>query len=121
VAGYLIDRVRAFITRAEQGWAGVERRTLQQLARSEQRLEVAGHGVRRAAGNALAFAEQRVLVAEARVGAVDPVRTLARGWTITRRPDGTLVRSADALTAGDELVTTFATSTVRSRVEGSPP
>jgi exodeoxyribonuclease VII large subunit len=120
VAGYLIDRVRAFIIRAEQGWSGVERRTLQQLARSEQRLEVAGHGVRRAAGNALAFAEQRVLVAEARVGAVDPVRTLARGWSITRRPGGTLVRSADALTPGDELVTTFATSMVRSRVEGSP-
>ena len=58
----------------------------------------------------------------ARVRALDPERTLARGWSITRRPDGTIVRSAADVSDGDELVTTLADGTVRSRVEpgGSP-
>ena len=53
----------------------------------------------------------------ARVDALDPVRTLARGWSITRRADGTLVRDAADLHPGDALVTTLAHGEVTSRVE----
>ena len=47
---------------------------------------------------------------------LDPAAALARGWSITRRADGTLVRAAAGLSAGDELVTTLADGTVTSRV-----
>ena len=56
-----------------------------------------------------------------RVRLLDPVTTMARGWTITRTADGRTVRSADELTPGTEIVTTFASGTARSRVEEIHP
>ena len=53
----------------------------------------------------------------ARVRSLDPVHTMARGWSITRTADGTIVRSADDLAAGATIVTTFAKGSARSRVE----
>ena len=65
---------------------------------------------------------ERVLAAiELRVRALDPARALARGWSITHRADGTLVSDASRLVAGDDLVTTVAMGTVRSRVTDTSP
>lgn len=55
---------------------------------------------------------------EARVRALDPRRVLERGYTITRTKDGTIVRAAAAVTAGDVVVTETGDGTVQSRVEG---
>ena len=54
---------------------------------------------------------------EARVRALDPAATLARGWSITRRTDGSLVRTPTDVAAGDEIVTMVSGGEVRSRVE----
>ena len=56
-----------------------------------------------------------------RVRLLDPVNTMARGWSITRAADGRTVRSAADLQPGDQIVTTFATGTARSRVEETQP
>jgi exonuclease VII large subunit len=56
-----------------------------------------------------------------RVRLLDPVSTMARGWSITRTVDGRTVRAAHELHPGDEIVTTFATGTARSRVEETRP
>jgi exodeoxyribonuclease VII large subunit len=53
----------------------------------------------------------------ARVRLLDPVHTMARGWSITRTEDGTIVRSADDLSTGATIVTTLAKGSARSRVE----
>ena len=53
----------------------------------------------------------------ARVRLLDPVHTMARGWSITRTSDGTIVRSADDLAPGSMITTTFAKGNARSRVE----
>ena len=53
----------------------------------------------------------------ARVRLLDPVNTMARGWSITRTADGRTVRSAADIAVGDQIVTTFATGTATSRVE----
>jgi exonuclease VII large subunit len=45
---------------------------------------------------------------------------LARGWTITRRADGRIIRSPDELDVDDVLITQFATGTSRSRVVPAP-
>lgn len=54
---------------------------------------------------------------EARVRALDPAATIARGWSITRRADGTLVRTPDDVTPGDEITTTVSGGQIRSQVE----
>ncbi|MEY2407136.1 MAG: exodeoxyribonuclease large subunit, partial [Acidimicrobiaceae bacterium] len=55
---------------------------------------------------------------EAQVRGLDPVRLLARGWSITRRDDGRLVRSVTDAAPGAALVTTVADGELRSRVDG---
>ncbi|MGB8861391.1 MAG: exodeoxyribonuclease VII large subunit, partial [Ilumatobacteraceae bacterium] len=52
-----------------------------------------------------------------RLRLLDPVHTMARGWSVTRTVDGRTVRDAAQLQPGDEIVTTFASGTARSRVE----
>lgn len=54
---------------------------------------------------------------EHRLRLLDPVFTMARGWSITRTTDGRTVRSAADLQPGDHIITTFATGTATSRVE----
>lgn len=54
---------------------------------------------------------------ERQVRLVDPIHTLARGWSITRTEDGRTVRTAADLVRGDTLVTTFAAGTAESRIE----
>jgi exodeoxyribonuclease VII large subunit len=53
----------------------------------------------------------------ARISALDPVRTLARGYSITRLSGGAIVRSQADVAAGDLLVTSLATGEITSRVE----
>ncbi len=53
----------------------------------------------------------------ARVRLLDPVHTMARGWSITRTNNGGVVRDAGDLAAGDTIITTFAKGNARSRVE----
>ena len=59
----------------------------------------------------------------ARVRGLDPARILTRGWSITRRGDGTLVRSTDDVSIDDQLFTTLeggeVTSTVNSVTDGN--
>lgn len=63
------------------------------LERSERRLDDLQARVLARAGAILERADSRLDVTAARVAAVDPAVQLARGWSITRRADGTVVRS----------------------------
>ena len=80
----------------------------------------AGRLVQRAP-RALAAAGRELDAVEAQVRALDPARTLARGWSITRGADGRVVRSAAALAPGDALVTTLADGQVASTVTTPAP
>jgi len=86
------------------------------LAAAEARVTAAGTRVGRAASQVAATADATVDVAAARVGAADPARALARGWSLTRTAGGCLVRRAGQLQPGDDLVTTFADGEARSTV-----
>jgi exodeoxyribonuclease VII large subunit len=50
------------------------------------------------------------------LAAYDPGRLLERGWSITQDADGSVVRSAGSLRAGDLLITRFADGVARSTV-----
>ena len=57
----------------------------------------------------------------ARARAHDPQLALARGWSITRRSDGTVVRSVEHLEAGESLSTLVADGNIRSVVQATSP
>lgn len=80
------------------------------LGRRAARL--ASLGVRR-----LETAEQLLVAAHDGLEARNPRRLLERGWSLTRRSDGTVVKSVSGLAAGEVLRTTVADGTVSSSVE----
>ena len=90
---------------------------------AEHALTRAGASVERAAGRTgsagrahLTAGARQLDSIEVQVRLLDPVNTLARGYSITRRGDGRAVRRAGEVAAGDELVTTVAEGTIRSTV-----
>jgi exodeoxyribonuclease VII large subunit len=142
-AAALVERVRQYTAAVAAAGRGIAGRTTMAVRLADQRIDHASARLQRESGAALVTAATRVGNAAdrlahrppaalrqsesaldavaARVRALDPASALARGWSITRRPDGSLVRAAAALTPGDELVTTLADGTVRSRVGEAGP
>lgn len=55
---------------------------------------------------------------EQRLVAVDPLRVLERGFSVTQRQDGSVVRSAGDVTGGDRVVTRVVDGAFASVVEG---
>jgi len=139
-AAGLVAHVALALERAEEAWAAIARRAVENLTSAEDRLRRSGlravsatgtglaagehalaeaeRRLRRAPTRALDDAERRLASCGARARALDPALALARGWSITRRADGRLVRTPDGLAVDDELVTTLAGGAVHSRVTG---
>ena len=61
-------------------------------------------------------AELTLETAAARTNALDPSVALARGWSITRGPDGAVVRSVADVSTGAELTTQVADGTITSTI-----
>lgn len=123
--------------------AGLERRVIRAIVRSEQRLTTAQSQLASGAAGALDQAadqcdryqhavterptrllrseSRRLDLLEARLSAVDPVQALQRGYSITTTASGRLVRSSDQISAGDELTTRLASGTVQSTVSATNP
>ena len=102
-------RVAAVTYRLDRAGPTVERRASNRLDRASARLSVAGrHEIRHA---------QRHLDAVAtRVRALDPALILRRGWSMTRRDDGTLVRSVQDVSPGDGITTHLSDGTLDSTI-----
>jgi exodeoxyribonuclease VII large subunit len=116
----------------------IARRTHAAVERADERLGMRVDTLARAAPASLARADRRLLDAQrrlpvraaaiidravgrldvttARIGALDPAVQLARGWSITRRSDGTIVRSVADVHADDTITTALADGTVTSTV-----
>jgi exodeoxyribonuclease VII large subunit len=82
--------------------SGLDRRSERLISSARERQSTARH---------------RLEAAEARVGAYDPARVMARGWTMTRTHDGRLLRSVAQVQAGDRIVTSLVDGNVTSTVE----
>jgi len=130
--------IRAFHDRVDANWLHIGRAATQHVDRADRNLRTAGTGAVRA-GQAVVLGADRRLgeatrrlaraaprtveratldleAAATRVGSLDPARALARGWSITRTAQGSLVRSVEDLQPDDLLVTTFADGTSESRI-----
>lgn len=58
---------------------------------------------------------------EALLGVLNPRAALGRGYSLTCRTDGSLVRSADSVRTGETLITHVADGRIRSVVDGEAP
>lgn len=126
----LVDRARrighrthAAVERADERLAvRVDRlhaHTGRSLAQADRRLaDLERQLVSRLPG-VLANEERHLASLAARARVLDPAHLLARGWSITRREDGTVVRDPGDVAPGDVLSTQLARGSVRSRVERS--
>ncbi len=90
--------------------------------RAEARLGVAINRLSPAARRSLDQAGHRLDVATAGVRGADPARAMARGWSLSRRTDGSLVRSVSDVSMGEAILTTVADGAFASRiVSGGDP
>ncbi|MFM7745754.1 MAG: exodeoxyribonuclease VII large subunit [Actinomycetota bacterium] len=139
-AAALIDRVQRMVDAAESGWQSIARHTRGLLDVAEARLLERAGGIRTMAvgaverantrlalvtqqivtrpGAILSSAERNLSVFDARTRLLDPVNTMARGWSITRAADGSTLRSTKQVKEGETLVTTVADGTITSTVTG---
>ena len=102
-------RVAAVSHRLDQAGPSAERRARRRLDRASTRLSVAGrHEIR--------HAQRHLDTVATRVRALDPALILGRGWSLTRRDDGTLVRSVHDVSPGDGIVTHLADGTLDSTI-----
>ena len=87
------------------------------LTRSLSNLDVKADRVRRRPAEVLGIATMTVKAIADRVRLLDPVNTMARGWSITRNDKGEVVRSVKSLSVGQQLVTSFADGSAMSAIE----
>ena len=105
----------------------VKNRIVDALQRASTALSIANDRIRRRPIDVLVSASRFIDAAADRLRVLDPVNTMARGWSVTRTAGGLTVRSSAQLSEGDVLVTSFAdgsaTSTVNSLsvVSSDPP
>ena len=97
----------------------LNRSNLQACQRLERRLNDSTRRLHTSSNRITKDADVMIDNAQKRTNALDPAKVLKRGWTITRRSDGTLIRSVDDVDVDNELVTQVAdgllTSTVTKR------
>ena len=135
----VIEIVREFIESTEQVWDGIATLALRELELSASHLADRANKIGSKVLDALAGASKRLAMTAQRikhrpeeifrlekssldafadrVRLLDPVNTMARGWSITRNMAGNIVRDVTKLKTGDKLVTTFANGSTASTIQ----
>ena len=112
-----VERSDAHLQRHQQR---LHEASLRAVHTADQRVDRAVVELRRAPGR-IEQHERRLDDLARQMRLLDPVTIMARGWSITRTPDGRTVRSIAELHAGDAVLTTFADGTARSIVDQIDP
>ncbi len=103
------DKSRALHERLLRAGAEVASRERGRVQRAEDQLQRVG-------GMFTQARRARVLQSEKHLRALSPLAVLQRGYSLSFRADGTLLRSADDVRMGDSITTRLHAGTVRSRV-----
>ena len=105
---------------SELSYSAGSLRSLTQTAveRARSRIAVSVERLRTRPRTALERQTQKLMMHAASVRLLDPVTTMARGWSITRDSSGNVVRSISDIKKGDTVVTALADGSVTSTVEG---
>jgi exodeoxyribonuclease VII large subunit len=91
----------------------------EQNSRRTDRIEQLRDRLERAARQRVTGVAQRLALAQRALDAVSPLATLARGFAIVKRADGTVLTDAAAVTVGEEIEASLARGTLTARVTGS--
>jgi len=86
------------------------------LVKSQHRLDGLRGRLHAGTARVLDRSQHQVARAVARLGSLSPLAVLARGYSVTRRPDGTIVRRAREVGVGDELSVLIQEGTLECRV-----
>lgn len=119
VAAHLIALVGRFEDRLASRTRNLADRTANAVFRSRSRLGRCVERLRTRPAAVIASSRHRLEVHRASVRLLDPATTLARGWTITRRADGRVVKSVADAAPGDTVVTVLADGTITSTVDAT--
>jgi len=133
------EMVQMFVASTEESWRGIADSATTQLHNAERRLSeraaqvknrivdalqwastalsIANDRIRRRPSEILISAGRHIDAVSDRLRLLDPVNTMARGWSVTRTTDGRTVRSSSQLSPGDVLVTSFTDGTAISTVD----
>lgn len=93
------------------------RRPYQRINDASQRLDELDARSLRAVHGLTRVAKQRLDTAAAHLESLSPLAVLGRGYSLTHRMDGTLIRAASDVAIGEAIVTRFANGQTTSRVE----
>ena len=91
------------------------------LADGTRRLDACEVQVTERSARVVQRSSDRLDVLAARVSSLDPAVQLARGWSITRRSDGTVVRSVDDVATGSTITTSIVDGSISSTVSTTTP
>ena len=138
-AGAIGDLIRSYVDETEANWQEIAASATIQLQTAERRLteraskvktriidalqhaatalSVASDRIRRRPLDVLTGSGKYIDSSAQRLRLLDPVTTMARGWTITRSSSGVVVRAAAQLKPGDVLITSFQDGTSTSEVK----
>jgi exodeoxyribonuclease VII large subunit len=86
------------------------------VQQTHQRLDELGMTMRHRMERRTDQDRQRVERMDGQLRMLNPLAVLGRGYTLTRKPDGTVVRSVASVEVGGELVTQFADGKVVSNI-----
>ena len=116
-ADEIIEYVEEFLGRLADAALHVRSATSTALERARGRVRMAQERVVTRPRTALERERQRLVMHASTVRLLDPATTLARGWSITRAADGTVVRSVKDVKTGDTVTTVVADGTITGTVD----
>ena len=96
-------------------------RPTERVDAARERLDDRGQRLHRAIARGLDDAQSRLAAVAGQFEALSPLAVLARGYSLTSRGDGSIVRAASDVLPGDEITTRLAEGTITSVVRGTTP
>ena len=116
-ADAVIAHVEDFLSGLAHNASRVRSATSTALERARSRVRLDRERLRTLPAKLLTREQQRLAVQSATLRGLDPAVTMARGWSITRAADGSVIRSTHDVKSGDALTTLVADGTITSTVE----
>ena len=114
----VIAIVESFLSELSYSAGSLRSLTQTAVERARSRIAVSVERLRTRPRTALERQSQKLMMHAASVRLLDPVTTMARGWSITRDSSGIVVRSISDIKKGDTVVTALADGSITSTVEG---
>jgi exodeoxyribonuclease VII large subunit len=117
-AQLVIAIVESFLSELSYSAGSLRSLTQTAVERARSRIAVSVERLRTRPRTTLERQTQKLMMHAASVRLLDPVTTMARGWSITRDSSGNVVRSISDIKKGDTVVTALADGSITSTVEG---